>query len=295
MTDQQTRFGTVVLAGRPNAGKSTLLNAIVGEKLAITSAKPQSTRHVVRGIVTDERSQLVFLDPPGLFAPANLLQQSMVESAAHVLLAADVVLYLHAATDGTPPPLGALVPDFRPQSRPVATVLTKIDLVPAADLAAPHASHFAISAVTGMGIPELLGWCRDQVPAGPFRHDSDDLSSQDLRFFAAELVREAAFELLDQELPYAMAAAIDQFRESPRPVYIRAVIYVERLSQKGMVIGKSGRTIKALGSLARSKIEALLGEKVYLDLWVKVLPKWRTTASALKLLGIPAPNRERHP
>jgi GTP-binding protein Era len=295
MTDQQIRFGTVVLAGRPNAGKSTLLNAIVGEKLAITSAKPQSTRYVVRGIVTDEKTQLVFVDPPGLFAPTNLLQRSMVESAAHVLNMADVVLYLHAATDGVPPPLGALAPDLRPLSRAVATVLTKVDLVPDTDLAASHTSQFAISAVTGQGIPELLSWCRTQVPAGPFRYDSDDLSSQNLRFFAAELVREAAFELLEQELPYAMAAEIDQFRESPRPVYIRAVLYVERVSQKGMVIGKSGRTIKALGSLARSKIETLLGEKVYLDLWVKVLPKWRTTASALKMLGIPAPNRERHP
>jgi GTP-binding protein Era len=294
MTDQPTRFGTVVLAGRPNAGKSTLLNAIVGEKLAITSAKPQSTRYVVRGIVTDEKSQLVFVDPPGLFTPASLLQQSMVESAAQVLRTADVVLYLHAATDGDPPPLGALVPEFRPLSRPVATVLTKVDLVPVADWVAPDAAQFALSAVTGCGIPELLSWCRSHVPAGPFRYDSDDLSSQDLRFFAAELVREAAFELLDQELPYALAAEIDQFRESPRPVYIRAVLYVERLSQKGMVIGKSGRTIKALGSLARSKIEALLGEKVYLDLWVKVLPKWRTSASALKMLGIAAPNRERH-
>lgn len=237
----------------------------------------------------------MFVDPPGLFAPSNLLQQSMVESAAQALRTADVVLYLHAATDGVLPPLGALVPELRPLSRPVATVLTKVDLVPVADLAVSHAPQFAISAVTGQGIPELLSWCRAQIPVGPFRYDSDDLSSQNLRFFAAELVREAAFELLEQELPYALAAEIDQFRESPRPVYIRAVLYVERISQKGMVIGQSGRTIKALGSLARSKIEALLGEKVYLDLWVKVLPKWRTTASALKMLGMPAPNRERHP
>ncbi len=288
-----TRFATVVFAGRPNSGKSTLLNALIGEKLAIASPKPQSTRYVVRGILTEGRCQLVFVDPPGLFAPRNMLQQSMVESATEVLNAADIILQLHPATDGEPPPPEELVPGLVVGSRPFARVVTKLDLADDIDLPATEPATLAVSAVTGQGLDRLKAWCCDRAPPGPFRYDSDDLSTQDLRFFAAELVREAAFELLEQELPYALAAEVDQFREQPKPVYIRVVVYVERQSQKGMVIGKDGRAIRALGQLARSKIETLLGEKTYLDLWVKVLPKWRTSGNALRMLGLHTPTKER--
>ncbi len=294
-SSDRTRFAVVALAGRPNVGKSTLLNRIVGEKLAITSSKPQSTRHVVRGILTEGNYQLVFIDPPGLFDPANLLQAAMVESAAGALRDADIVLHLQAADIGHLEPLEQVAPNLRKGGKALATVLTKADLVDGdvviSDLEQPV---FATSAVTGEGVEELVEWCREQAPVGPFMYEPDDLSTQNLRFFAAESVREAAFELLEQELPYAIAAEVDEFREGTSPVYIRVTLYVERASQKGMVIGKGGATIKALGELARSKLEQLLGESIYLDLWVKVLEKWRTSARALRMLGLPVTsNQER--
>ena len=288
-----TKFATVVLAGKPNAGKSTLLNALVGEKIAITSGKPQSTRYVVSGIVTEHDCQLVFIDPPGLFDPANLLQRSMVESAIEAANRADIVLHLHPLTERDFCNIEDLIPDLVVGQRPIVTVLTKCDIVAEGDPPAVAGVTLVVSAKTGQGLEELKTWCRDKAPRGPFRHDSDNLSTQNLRFFAAEMVREAAFEVLEQELPYAVAAEVDQFREEPKPVYIRVVIHVERSSQKGMVIGKGGRTIKALGQLARSRIESLLGESVFLDLWVKVLPKWRTNASALKELGLTPPTDKR--
>jgi GTP-binding protein Era len=284
-----TRFAIVALAGRPNVGKSTLLNRMVGEKLAITSSKPQSTQLVVRGIVSDESTQLVFVDPPGLFDPSNLLHSSMVSTAESVLRDADLILGLRPATEVPDPGLEELQKWLPASSGRVATVLTKADLVPAAQRPNVTPPSFLVSGLTGEGVPELVSWCRNEAPPGPFHFDPDDLSSQNLRFFVGELVREAAFELLEQELPYATAAVVDEFREGTSPVYIRVVLYVERASQKGMLIGKNGATIKALGKLARAKIQTLLGEKVYLDLWVKVLAKWRARPQALRMLGFPVP------
>jgi GTP-binding protein Era len=281
-----TRFAIVALAGRPNAGKSTLLNHILGEKLAITSSKPQSTRHVVRGILTEGDTQLVFVDPPGLFDPKNLMQESMVESAAGALRDADIVLHLHPVDAGDLEPVEKMVPSLSRTNKILATVLTKVDLLARGwRRQVEEGSIFPVSALTGEGIEQLLRWCREQAPLGPFFYDPDDLSTQDVRFFAAEAIREAAFEVLEQELPYATAAQVDEFREGTSPVYIRVTLYVERASQKGMLIGKGGATVKALGELARTKIEELLGESVYLDLWVKVLRKWRTSPRALRMLG----------
>ncbi len=280
-----TRIATIALAGKPNVGKSTLLNTLVGQKLAITSAKPQSSRKPVFGVWTDNDVQLIFADLPGLFTPEYLLQESMIEAATQVLASASAVLHLHPAADGTPEPLAHLLPELACDAWSVATVLTKADLVPALPPASP--ALFPVSAVTGEGIPELLAWCQDQAVPGPFRQDADEISTQSTRFFVEELVREAAFEVLEQELPYSVAASVDEFREGSSPVYIRVVLYVERESQKGMVIGKHGATIKRLGAHARTKIEDLLGEHVYLDLWTKVLPKWRTRPKALRSLGFP--------
>jgi GTP-binding protein Era len=285
--DRATRFGTIVLAGRPNAGKSTLLNALVGEKLAIVSRKPQSTRCPVMGLVTDESCQLMFVDPPGLFAPSGLLQESMLRSATDALQGADAVLYVHPITDGPSPGLGPLAPSIEFALPPTATVLAKADLLPRGERPSASPPVFVVSAVTGEGVAELLDWCRSQAPFGDFRYDADDIGTQPLRFFVAELVRESAFEVLEQELPYAMAAVVDEFREGQTPVYIRVILYVERESQKGIVIGKGGRTIKAIGATARGKVEDLVGGPVYLDLWVKVLTNWRKSPGLLKMLGLP--------
>jgi GTP-binding protein Era len=277
-----------VLAGKPNAGKSTLLNTLVGTKLAITSAKPQSTRQRVIGIRTEGDSQLVFVDPPGLLEPHYLLQQTMLDEAVEVLSRANAILHLHRINEGPATPLAELVPDGTVATA-VATVYTAIDAARTEARPEPGPDVFCVSAITGEGIEALLHWCRAQCPLGPFQYDPDDMSTQPLRFFVAEFTREAAFELLHEELPYSLAAHVDEFRESSDPVYIRVTLYVERESQKGMVIGANGRTIKSLGALARQQIEALLGTRVYLDLWVKVLPHWRTSPHLLRELGFRPP------
>lgn len=298
-----TRFATITLAGRPNAGKSTLLNALVGEPLALTSPKPQSTRTPVVGVRTEGDVQLVFVDPPGLLEPGYALQEAMLAQALDALARADAVLYLHPADEGEPPPLPTLLPPGPAVRAPVLTVVTKADLAVEGRgkgeaycrgrtlPASPPPPHVRVSALTGQGLDDLLAWCRAHAPPGEFQYDPENLSTQPLRFFVEEFVREAAFEMLGQELPYAVAVEVDEFRETADPVYIRAAVYVERESQQGMVVGKGGRTIKALGARARHRIEPLLGRRVYLDLWVKVLPKWRRSASALRRLGFPVPAR----
>jgi GTP-binding protein Era len=284
----------IVLLGRPNAGKSNLLNALVEQPLAITSSKPQSTRLPVIGIRTEGDTQLIFVDPPGLLEPSYALHHSMLSAMVDTLASADAVLYLHPITDGAPPALESLLAksglDVRlPSHR--ATVLSQSDRTPHRDHA--NAAEFVVSAETGEGVPELLRWCRDVVPQRPFRYPPDDVSTQPLRFFAAEYVREAAFAHLEEELPYALAAEVDEYREGSKPVYIRIAIYIERPSQRGIVIGAGGRTLRAIGSDARRRIEQLLGEQVYLDLWVKVLPNWRTRPQTLRRLGFPIPSKER--
>ena len=281
-----TRCGVIALAGRPNAGKSTLLNALVGEHLGIVSPKPQSTRMPVTGLRTDGDTHFIFTDCPGLLDPAYLLQEAMREAAIAALNDADVVAYLHPVSEYPAPPLAQVAGLTRPPRAPVLTVYTKADLVaPSARPAVRPPDEIAVSAASGEGLPELARLLAERLPEGPFLYDAEQLAAQPLRFFAAEFVREAAFALLEQELPYSVGCEIDEFREAEEPVYIRAVIFVERDSQKGIVIGQGGRTIKALGAAARARIESLMGQRVFLDLHVKVLPKWRGNAVALKRLG----------
>lgn len=278
------RFGTVVLAGQPNVGKSTLLNALVGDHLAITSPKPQSTRLPVVGLLTQDDTQFIFTDSPGLLEPAYPLHAAMRATALRALSGADVIAYLHPLAEFPAPPLATVARLATPPRAPVVTVYTKADLVPPA--ARPREpGGVVVSAATREGLEALLERLRAQLPEGPFHYAADAMATQPTRFFAAEFIREAAFELLEAELPYSIAVEIDEFREASRPVYIRAVVYVERDSQKGIVIGEGGRTIKALGAAARGKIEALLGAHVFLELHVKVLPKWRRHAPSLKRLG----------
>ena len=282
-----TRCGVVVLAGRPNVGKSTLLNALVGEHLAIVSPKPQSTRLPVVGLLTRGDAQFIFTDSPGLLEPEYKLHEVMRASAVRAIDDAEVIAYLHPLTDYPAPPLASVAGlDALPRA-PIVTVYTKADLVPTSTNLhqPPPSSTVVVSAVTGAGMDALLEALRAALPESPFHYNPDELATQPMRFFAAEFVREAAFELLHEELPYSVAVEIDEFREEQSPVYIRAVVYVERASQKGIVIGEGGRTIKALGQAARAKIEALLGGRVFLELHAKVLPKWRRQQSALKRLG----------
>ena len=286
------RAGIVTVAGKPNAGKSTLLNRIVGEKLAIVSPKPQSTRDRIVGIHSTADAQIVLLDTPGLLDPRYALQRAMRATALAALRDADIILYLVDATSGEPEALAAVAGLDHPPRAPIVVAMNKLDLITPADRAAMSArmpDAPLVSAATGEGIDALVARLASLLPESPFLYPEDELSTQTVRFFAAELVRETAFEQLEEELPYGVACVIEEFRESQTPVYIRAVLHVERDSQKRILIGSGGRRIRDIGRDARRKIETLVGSPVYLDLWVKVLPNWRRNPSALARLGYTIP------
>jgi GTP-binding protein Era len=281
------RCGTVVLAGRPNVGKSTLLNALVGTHLAIVSPKPQSTRLPVVGLLTRGEAQFIFTDAPGLLEPEYMLHHVMRAAAIRAIADSEVIAYLHPLAEYPAPPLEQVAKLDRPPQAPIITVYTKADLATTSTILhhPPPPNTVVVSAVTREGLDTLLEVLGAHLPESPFHYDPDEMATQPMRFFAAEFIREAAFETLREELPYSVAVEIDEFREGASPVYIRAVVYVERDSQKGIVIGEGGRTIKTLGTAARAKIEPLLGERIFLELHVKVLPKWRRHEPSLKRLG----------
>lgn len=286
-----SRAGYVAIVGRPNAGKSTLLNRLVGEKLAITSAKPQSTRDRVVGILTTDAAQLVFLDTPGLLEPRYALQEAMRVAARDALRDADVVLHLiDAAGDlaDADIDLRAAADLSAPIRAPVIRVANKVDLLAAAErthVAAHLEGALWISAQTGAGVDELMARVISALPEGPFLYPTDEISTQSIRYFVSELIRETALELLQDEVPYALACEVDEYREARRPVYIRATLYVERDSQRGILIGAGGSRLRDIGRASRAKIEAFVGESVYLDLWVKVLRNWRRDPRALRRFG----------
>jgi len=281
------RAGIVTVAGKPNVGKSTLLNRIVGQKLSITSPKPQSTRDRVVGIHTTEDAQMVILDTPGLLNPRYPLQEAMRSAALRALDEADVIVYLADATEGTPPPLADAADVKTPIRSPVIVALNKSDALAAArrEELSGRNDVMLISALTGEGVPELMARVATRLPESPFLYPEDEISTQPVRFFVAELVRESVLEQLHDEVPYSVAVQIEEFREERSPLYIRAVIYVERDSQKAIIIGSKGAQIKKLGESARKKIELFIGQKVYLDLWVKVLANWRKNPGSLSRFG----------
>ncbi len=282
-----TRTGHVALAGAPNVGKSSLLNALVGQHLALVSPRAQATRLPVVGLVTEGDTQFVFHDLPGLLDPAYLLQVRMRELALDAVERADVVLHLHPAADAPAPPLATLARLERPLTAPVIVVYTKGDLVSATRRAELEATDLVVSAAHPESLERLLARVRQYLPERAFAFDPADAGTQPVRFFVVEYLREAAFELLEDELPYGFTAEVEEFREAERPVYIRVTLFVERESQKGIVIGARGRTIKAIGAHARHLTEELIGAPVYLDCWVKVLPHWRKSGAALARFGFP--------
>jgi len=286
------KAGIITVVGKPNAGKSTLLNRIVGEKLSIVSAKPQSTRNRIVGIHTTGDVQMILLDTPGLLNPKYALQETMRRAALSAIHEADVVLYLVDGTEGSVPALVDVARLDRPVAAPVIVAINKVDALTRGQresLAELQPAALFISATTGDGVEPLLARLSALLPDSAFLYPDDEISTQTVRFFASELVRETALEQLDDEVPYSVACEIEEFRESQSPVYIRAVLHVERDSQKQILIGAGGQRVRAIGQTARQKIEAFLGSRVYLDLWVKVLPNWRRNTHALQRFGYSLP------
>jgi GTP-binding protein Era len=281
------RAGIVTVAGKPNVGKSTLLNRIVGQKLSITSPKPQSTRDRIVGIYTSDDSQLVILDTPGLLNPKYPLQEAMRSTAVRALEEADVIIYLADATEGQPPSLAEAAGLSAPPTAPVIVALNKSDAlntVRREELLSGD-NVVLVSALTGDGVPDLMARVAQHLPESPFLYPEEDISTQPVRFFVAELVRETVLEQLHDEVPYSVAVQVEEYREGRSPLYIRAVIYVERDSQKAIIIGAKGARIRTIGEAARKKIETFVGEKIYLDLWVKVLANWRKNPGSLSRFG----------
>lgn len=291
MAEHGHRSGVVALLGRPNAGKSTLLNRILGEKLAIVTAKPQTTRSRLVGIWSSAGAQVAFVDTPGFHEGGRPLNRALNALVDRVLDDCDLALLLVDPAAGVDAGHVARLARLREHGTPALAVATRCDDparrgVPWPPEALAGLPSVRTSGVTGEGVEALLAEVVERLPEGPSLYPEDDLTDRPLRFLVAELVREAAFERLEQEVPYGVAVAIRSFDESrPDLVHIRADLLVERASHKGIVLGKGGATIKAIGSAARREIEALLGRKVFLELWVKCEPGWSKRPGRLAALG----------
>ena len=295
-----THSGYVTLVGRPNSGKSTLMNALVGERLSIATPKAQTTWQRVTGILTTDRAQMVFLDTPGLLEPRDLLQRTMLSAALEALSEADVTLLVldatHPLTEGERGLVARALSEGPPV--PLLGAINKTDIAPEEEVRTLSTwvtkglggGAFPISALRGDGVEQVLARLEDLLPPGPFLYPPDEIAKDPVRFFVAEMVRETVFETYYQEIPYSVFCQIEEFRESQDPIYIQAHIFVERNSQKRILIGKGGSSIRSLGAGAREKIENFLGRAVYLDLWVKVLPDWRRKRGHLRKLGFSVPD-----
>ena len=297
--DPGYRAGFVAVIGLPNVGKSTLVNRLVGQRLSIVTSKAQTTRQRLFAIYTDSAHQAVFVDTPGLLEPRYLLQRGMREEAEAAALDADVVLYVVDA--GYARSLQHAAEWAAVTATPAILCVNKVDRLGSGEIAEITGSfagtgrwlsvHSTV-ATTGAGVDALREEIVEMLPVGPALYPEDEVAAAPMRFFAAELVRETCFEELGQELPYSVAVGIEAFRESEEPVFVSATIFVERESQKGMVIGKGGTMIRRIGMASRRKLEAMLDTRVYLDLRVKVLRNWRRNPARLKLLGYPVPSRK---
>jgi GTP-binding protein Era len=300
MTEQDKpagfRSGFVSLIGRPNVGKSTLLNLLLGQKIAIISPKPQTTRNRILGIKNLPSGQIIFLDTPGIHRSGNLLNQSMVRTALATLQEVDVVCLLIEANSPGHEENDWILENLQKVRKPVFLAINKIDLVPKGNLLSimegfsqkrPFEQIIPISAVLGEGVDILVRELLKILPEGPRLFPEDMVTDLPERFLAAELIREKVFHLTREEIPYATAVAVEEFkeREEKNLVVIRAIIQVERETQKGILIGEKGKRLKEIGRLAREEMEALLGVRVFLELWVKVEKNWRDDPRALRRLG----------
>lgn len=294
--DPNFRSGFCAIIGRPNVGKSTLLNRIVGRKVAITSDKPQTTRHRIAGVLHRADGQIVFLDTPGIHRPKHRLGEYMVHVAERALEGVDAVLFLVEAASPVPGAGDRRIAHYLERvSAPVFLAVNKIDAVPreaVPDILAAYGSLgsftavHGISALQGDGVDQLVADLMARMPPGPPYFPADVITDRPEEFLLAELIREQIFHLTREEIPHAVTVQVDELKQRPNGVvYLAATIYVERESQKGILIGEGGRMLKEVGSRARAEIEALFGSPFYLDLHVKVKEGWRDRPGSLQSLG----------
>ena len=289
------KSGFVAIIGRPNVGKSTVLNRLVGEKVAIVTQKPETTRNKIQGILTRADAQVIFVDTPGIHKPKNLLGKQITQVAKNVLLEVDLIVFILDVTKGITPEDMIIFNLVKAAKKPAILLINKIDLrsksliLPLMEDGARLYDFREIiptSAANGDNIDVLLKKVIEHLPEGPKYFPDGQFTDRTEGFMVGEIIREKALELTHEEVPHSVAVLIEEFTERPRKlVYIRAVIYVERHSQKKILVGHKGRMLKAIGETARREIQKLLDRHAYLELWVKVHENWRKDPNALKMLG----------
>ncbi|MCF6159943.1 MAG: GTPase Era [Furfurilactobacillus sp.] len=307
MTQEQQAFhsGFVAIVGRPNVGKSTFLNRVIGQKVAIMSNVAQTTRNKIQGIYTTNSEQIVFIDTPGIFKPSSKLDEFMVNSAISTLNEVDAVLFMVNAQETRGAGDNYIIDRLKDIHKPVYLVINKIDQIHPDKLLSVLEQYkdalswkevYPISALQGNNVDEFLGQLSKDLPEGPQYYPEDQITDHPERFVVAELVREKVLQLTRDEVPHSVAVEVESMKRESRPgkradgqpnelVHIAATIIVDRTSQKGIIIGKGGKMLKEIGSRARADIEPLLGDRVYLELWVKVVQHWRDKPSALREYG----------
>lgn len=294
------KAGFVNIIGNPNVGKSTLMNALVGERISIITSKSQTTRHRIMGIVNGDDFQIVYSDTPGVLKPNYRLQESMMEASTSALKDADVLLYVTDTIESYDKNI-----DFLEKAKqsgiPTFLIINKIDLLSSQEALEalvekwktilPDAEIVPICALEKFNIEQLLVRIKELLPDSPPYFDKDALTDRPARFFVNEIIREKILENYDKEIPYSTEVVVEQFHEEDKLIKIHATIYVERESQKGIIIGKRGAMLKKVGMAARTEIEAFFEKKVFLELFVKVEKDWRNKDKQLKLFGYPLNNQ----
>ena len=292
---KQFKSGFVAIVGRPNVGKSTFMNYVLGQKIAIMSDKAQTTRNKIQGVYTNQDCQIVFLDTPGIHKPKHELGNCMVESAYSALKEVDAVLFMVNAAEKRGPGDDFIIEKLKKIKTPVFLVLNKIDLISPDELldrvesyqeTIPFAGIIPISVLQGNNVQELMTTLTNHLPEGPQYYPSDQITDHPEYFVVSELIREKILHLTKEEIPHSVAVTVDKMQKDEfDKVHVYANIIVERPTQKGIIIGKGGKLLKEIGVRARKDIEQLLGNKVYLELWVKVEKDWRKKKSHLQDFG----------
>ncbi|RFU61327.1 GTPase Era [Bacillus sp. V59.32b] len=297
--DTQSRnhkSGFISIIGRPNVGKSTFLNRVIGQKIAIMSDKPQTTRNKVQGVLTVDDAQMIFIDTPGIHKPKHKLGDFMMKVATNTLKEVDLILFMINAQEGFGRGDEFIIEKLKTVKTPVFLVVNKIDQLHPDELLPiiekyrnlyPFASVVPISALEGNNVETLLGQIKEHLPEGPQFYPADQVTDHPERFIISELIREKVLHLTREEIPHSVAVVIDSIKkmDNSETINVMATIIVERDSQKGIVIGKQGKMLKEVGQRARLDIENLLGSKVFLELWVKVQKDWRNKMSQLRDYG----------